>query len=116
MLPQLLTVAAILLVLVAVAAAVFTRKTMQWGSTPEERAMRMAGDEYLADGPAAQVAMTRAVSIAASPDIVWPWLAQLGRGAGWYSIDLLDNGGKRSARHIVTWVPAPCRGDASPVM
>ncbi len=115
MLPQLLSVAGILLVLAVVAAAVFTRKAMHWGATPEERAMRMAGDEYLVDGPAARVVMTRAVFIAAPPDVVWPWLAQLGRGAGWYSLDRLDNGGKRSARHILTWVPAPCKGDASPI-
>jgi hypothetical protein len=59
--------------------------------------------------------MTRAVSIGAPPEDVWPWLAQLGRGAGWYSFDALDNGGKPSARHIVSWIPAPQVGDAAAI-
>ncbi|MCP5119922.1 MAG: hypothetical protein GY953_54690 [bacterium] len=59
--------------------------------------------------------MTRALSIRARPDTVWPWLAQLGRGAGWYSVDRLDNGGKDSAQHIVTWIPKPQLGDASAI-
>jgi hypothetical protein len=75
----------------------------------------MPGDSYLDGGPAARVAMTRAVSIRAHPETVWPWLAQLGRGAGWYSIDRLDNGGKVSALHLVSWVPEPRLGDASPI-
>jgi hypothetical protein len=59
--------------------------------------------------------MTRAVTVAAPVDSVWPWLAQLGRGAGWYSFDRLDNGGKRSADHLVSWVPEPELGDASAI-
>jgi hypothetical protein len=75
----------------------------------------MPGDGWLADGPAGRrcIAMTRAVSIAAPPDVVWPWIAQLGRGAGWYSYDALDNGRRRSAEHLVSWVPEPRLGDAS---
>jgi hypothetical protein len=86
-----------------------------WGSTPEERSRAMPGDTYLQDGPKTRVAMTRAISIQAAPEIVWPWLAQLGRGAGWYSVERLDNGGKDSARHIISWVPPPALGDASPI-
>jgi hypothetical protein len=59
--------------------------------------------------------MTRAISINQPPEMVWPWLAQLNRGAGVYSIDLLDNGGKTSARHLVSWIPAPQLGDASAI-
>jgi hypothetical protein len=59
--------------------------------------------------------MTRAITIHAPPDRVWPWLEQMGRGAGWYSFDLLDNGGRMSARHIVSWIPEPRLGDASPI-
>ena len=77
--------------------------------------MKMPGDAWLEGGPAARVAMTRAITIEAFPDKVWPWLEQMGRGAGWYSFDLLDNGGKVSARHIVSWVPEPRIGDASPI-
>ena len=59
--------------------------------------------------------MTRAVSIAAPPERVWPWLAQLGRGAGWYSVDWLDNGRKSSAQHPVSWIPEPALGDATAI-
>ena len=93
----------------------FTFWGIRWGATPEECARPMIGDAYLDGGPGTRISMTRAVSINKSPEIVWPWLAQLGRGAGWYSIDLLDNGGKTSARHLVSWIPEPQRGDASPI-
>ena len=59
--------------------------------------------------------MTRAISIEAPPAAVWPWLAQMGRGAGWYSYDRLDNGGHASARHIVRWIPEPRVGDATAI-
>jgi len=59
--------------------------------------------------------MTRAISISAPPEHVWPWIAQLGRGAGWYSIDHLDNGRRVSAWHIVSWIPAPRVGDATAI-
>ena len=91
------------------------RLGMRYGSTPEERARVMPGDTYLTDGPRVRLAMTRAVTIQASPERVWPWIAQLGRGAGWYSIDRLDNGGKTSARHLVSWVPEPALGDATAI-
>jgi hypothetical protein len=100
---------------IALCVAVFIHWGTRWGSTPEERAERMPGDEHLAGGPSARVVMTRAVSIEVAPDIVWPWLAQLGRGAGFYSLDRLDNGGRMSARHIISWVPAPRLGDASAI-
>jgi hypothetical protein len=89
----------------------------RWGSTAEERASRLPGDDFLAEDSAHRriVAMTRAISIAAPPERVWPWIAQLGRGAGWYSIDRLDNGGRVSARHIVSWIPEPREGDATAI-
>jgi hypothetical protein len=77
--------------------------------------MRLPGDGYLNHGPAARTVMTRATSIAAPPTVVWPWLAQMGRGAGWYSFDRVDNGGISSARHIVSWIPTPQIGDAAAV-
>ena len=105
MLLQLLIIAAILLPLATLAIVVFVSWGAGWGATPAERAMRMPGDEFFTDRASAFVAMTRAVSITAPPETVWPWLAQLGRGAGWYSFDRLDNGGLVSARHIVSWIP-----------
>lgn len=87
----------------------------RWGSTPDERARAMPGDEYLRGGPRVRLAMTRAIMIQAPPERVWPWIAQLGRGAGWYSVDWLDNGRKTSAWHLVSWVPEPSLGDATAI-
>jgi hypothetical protein len=67
---------------------------------PEDRenVRRLPGDELLAN-PVAQ--LTDGVTIAARPEAIWPWLLQMGcRRAGFYSIDLLDNGGARSAREL----------------
>lgn len=115
MIPETLVYCVVLLALLLGALHLLLRWGTRWGSTPEERTLQMPGDAYLESGPRARVVMTRAISIHAEPKIVWPWLAQLGRGAGWYSIDLLDNGNKISARHIVTWIPEPQLGDASPI-
>ena len=59
----------------------------------------MPGDELL-DQPSFQA--TRAISIRAPPEDVWPWLVQIGYGrAGFYAYDLLDNlGHGRSAERI----------------
>lgn len=115
MLLQLASYAAIVLALLLIGLGVFLRWGTRWSSTPAERSLDLSGDRLLEDGPAARVAMTRAISIQAPPEVVWPWLTQLGRGAGWYSIDRLDNGGKRSARHIVSWIPEARIGDASAI-
>ncbi len=115
MLPLNLLVAAALLAILAVAIMVFIRWGVNWGATEEECAMPMPGDEYFTGDTSAYVAMTRAVTLRASPETIWPWLAQLGRGAGWYSYDRLDNGGRASARHILSWVPPPREGDATAI-
>ena len=95
--------------------AALLRCGTSWGSTPVERAREMPGDEYLEGGPPARVAMTRAILISAPPERVWPWIAQLGRGAGWYSVEWLDNGRRVSAWHIVSWIPEPRLGDAAAI-
>ncbi len=91
----------------------YARRSDSWGATAAEIAMRLAGDEWLEGGPPVRVCMTRATWVDAPPEHVWPWIAQLGRGAGWYSYDRLDNGGRPSASHIVSWIPAPRLGDAA---
>jgi len=112
---EFLIIAAVLVVVFAIAALVLTLRAMYWGATADECSMPMPGDAYLTGPPRASVVMTRAVTIEAPTESVWPWLAQLGRGAGWYSYDLLDNGAKMSARHVVSWIPTPREGDASPI-
>ena len=97
------------------AGSALVRWGVQWGSTPAERARVMPGDDYLDGGPPGRVSMTRGISIDAAPDKVWPWIAQLGRGAGWYSVDWLDNGRRVSAQHLVSWIPEPVAGDATAI-
>ncbi|WP_224449639.1 hypothetical protein [Haloprofundus salilacus] len=62
---------------------------LSWGATTAERRAPLPGDELLDDVHAES---TRAVTIAAPPSEVWPWLVQLGQGrAGFYSYDWLEN-------------------------
>jgi uncharacterized protein YndB with AHSA1/START domain len=59
---------------------------------------------------------TRAITIAAPPEDVWPWLVQAGvTRAGWYSYDLLDNLGHRSARRIIPELQHLAEGDVIPM-
>jgi hypothetical protein len=63
-----------------------------------ERMRRLPGDDIVHD-PVATV--THAITIRRSPREVWPWIAQMGAGrGGWYSYDLVDNGGRPSADRI----------------
>lgn len=60
---------------------------------------------------------TRAVTIHASPEWVWPWLAQLGSSrAGWYAYDWIDNGGHPSARSILPEYQTIVPGDVLPAL
>ena len=93
----------------------YGRRSANWGATASEVAAQLSGDEWLEDPPPARVRMTRAAWVEASPETLWPWVAQMGRGAGWYSYDRIDNGGRASASHIVGWIPAPRLGDATPI-
>ncbi|MFC1531235.1 SRPBCC family protein [Gemmatimonadota bacterium] len=103
------------LAMVLAAGSALLRWGTRWGSTPDERTRAMSGDDYLEGGPPSRVAMTRAISIDAAAEQVWPWIAQLGRGAGWYSVDWLDNGRRVSALHLVSWIPEPVPGDATAI-
>jgi hypothetical protein len=73
-------------VLVVVAAvAVWTRRAVRWGATPAEISATGTGEDWFEGVPGSRRRMTRAISIDAPQEIVWGWLAQVGRGAGWYS-------------------------------
>lgn len=51
--------------------------------------MALPGDELL---PHADLTATRAVTVRAAAEGVWPWIAQLGQGrGGFYSYDFLEN-------------------------
>ena len=61
----------------------------RWGTSEEERALRLAGDELI---PAPQWTYDHAISIRAPRSAVWPWLVQLGQGrGGFYSYEALEN-------------------------
>lgn len=60
---------------------------------------------------------THAITIEASPEQVWPWIAQMGAGrAGWYSWDRIDNGGTPSAMRVVPELQAVAPGDVMPAV
>ena len=62
---------------------------LHWGSTPEERRLRLPGDEGAAD---ARYRVDHAITIHAPADSVWPWLVQLGQDrGGFYSYSWLEN-------------------------
>lgn len=70
----------------------------RWGATDDELKVAMPGDELI---PEARPA-TRAITIAAPAEDIWPWLLQLGFGkAGWYSYDWIDNDFTPSADRIL---------------
>ncbi|MGY1699818.1 SRPBCC family protein [Geodermatophilus sp. SYSU D00766] len=91
-----------------------------WGATPAEAAAPMPGDDR---EPRAQYRCTRAITVQAPPEEVWPWLVQVGcLRAGWYADDLLDHLGRPSARrvvpelqdvHVGTWLPMAPTPDES---
>jgi hypothetical protein len=70
----------------------------RWGATDEEIRRAMPGDDLIPDA----ASTTRAITIAAPAEQVWPWLVQLGYGrGGWYSYDWIDNDGQPSADRII---------------
>ena len=76
-----------------VAATVYLRlarsRQLGWGVTDQEHGDSLPGDDLLAN---ADMTATRAITIRAPADHVWPWIAQLGQGrGGFYSYDFLEN-------------------------
>jgi hypothetical protein len=62
---------------------------LTWGATADEVARPMPGDDLLPD-PA--MLSTRAITINAPPESIWPWLVQMGSGRGGaYSYDWIEN-------------------------
>jgi hypothetical protein len=74
---------------VAVAAVVLQRQQLRWGATGAEVDRALTGDELV---PGPDLTATRAITIRAGIDDVWPWIVQLGQGrGGFYSYDRLEN-------------------------
>ena len=85
---------------------------VDWGATDDEVARLLPGD---GDVPQPTFNATRAVTIAARPDEIWPWLIQIGvTRAGWYGYDWLANLGHPSAERILPEFQRLAGGDVLP--
>jgi hypothetical protein len=86
---------------------------LRWGATADEVARTMHGDEVVRR-PTFNA--TRAVTVAAPPKDIWPWLVQIGcQRAGWYSYDWVDNLGRPSAERIIPELQHIHVGDIIPM-
>jgi len=86
---------------------------LRWGATDAEVERSMPGD---VDVPRPTFNATRAVTVVARPEQIWPWLVQIGLGrAGWYSYDWLDNLGRHSAERIIPEFQLLAVGDVIPL-
>lgn len=64
-------------------------RILRWGATDDEVARVLPGDS-LVEKP--RMSVTRALTIDAPIDKVWPWLAQIGKGrGGFYSYEFIEN-------------------------
>jgi hypothetical protein len=93
---------------------VFLRRWhLRWGATPVEAQRPIPGDDVI---PHPELEATRAVSILAPPEKVWPWLVQMGYGrGGFYSYDAIDNSGVPSADRVVPELQSLAVGDFMPL-
>jgi hypothetical protein len=65
------------------------RWQLRWGATNEECDAVLPGDDLIANP---DLLATRAITVPAAAEQVWPWIAQLGQGrGGFYSYDTLEN-------------------------
>jgi hypothetical protein len=63
-------------------------RMLRWGATADEASEPLPGDDHT---PHPRVQSTRAVTIDAPPEQVWPWLMQMGIGrAGFYTHDWVE--------------------------
>jgi hypothetical protein len=86
---------------------------LRWGATSEEVHRAMPGDEIQAR-PIFNA--TRAVTIRARPEQIWPWVVQIGyRRAGWYGYDWFDNDGIPSSDRILPEWQSLKVGDSIPI-
>jgi hypothetical protein len=96
-------------------------RMLRWGATAEEASEPLPGDDRT---PHPRVQSTRAVTIDAPPEQVWPWLMQMGIGrAGFYTHDWVERllfharyvEGRYSATRIHPELPPLTVGDTVPM-
>src|SRR4029079_17073672 len=92
------------------------RRCLHWGARPEEIGRTIPGDELM---PTPDILSTRAVTIDAPPEAIWPWLVQMGSGRGGaYTYDWVENLfglDMHSADGILPQFQHPRVGDVLPV-
>ncbi len=65
------------------------RRRLRWGTVGTEKTDSLPGDEFV---PEPKWSYTLGIAINASPEEVWPWIAQLGQGRGsLYTYQTLEN-------------------------
>ncbi|HEX9039429.1 MAG TPA: hypothetical protein VF838_00230 [Trebonia sp.] len=96
-------------------------RMLRWGATREEASESLPGDDYT---PHPRVQSTRAVTIDTAPELVWPWLMQMGIGrAGFYTHDWVERlmfraryvDGRHSATRIHPELALLQAGDSVPL-
>jgi hypothetical protein len=89
-------------------------RAARWGATDEEAGRPLPGDGVV---PGRTYVATRAITIDAPPEDVWPWIVQMGSGrGGWYALDRLDNGGVPSAEDVIPELQDLQVGDLIPMI
>ena len=83
-------------------------KLLTVGMEPAEAQRSLPGDDLIVT-PNFQA--TRAINMAAPGDVVWPWIAQMGRDrTGFYGMDGISNHGVPSAAYLRQDLEAPQSG------
>ena len=83
-------------------------------ATAREHLLTLPGDELIRH---AAGSLTHAITVHCNRRELWPWLIQMGADrAGWYSYDVLDNGGRRSADRILQVLQSPSVGAVFPAL
>jgi hypothetical protein len=92
---------------------IYRPQQLRWGATDAEIARAMPGDQIQLQ-PIFNA--TRAITIGARPEQIWPWLVQMGyKRAGFYGYDALDNAGIPSADRIIPALQHLKVGDTFPI-
>ncbi len=80
---------AALIVWNVIATPLIGRRRLRWGTVGTEATDSLPGDELV---PAPKWSYTLGMAVDASPEDVWPWIAQIGQGrGGFYSYQTLEN-------------------------
>lgn len=111
--PARATTAALGAIALGVFAVWYRPWSLAWGATDAEVRRPMPGDDVVR---APTFNATRAVTVDAPAEAIWPWIVQIGFGrAGWYSYDVLDNLGRPSAERVVPELQHLAVGDLVPL-